>query len=163
MRNFIILVLSVVFIAGLVYSEDPTYIGVKKCRMCHKGEKKGNVYETWNSKKHSTAFEAVKQKGEEKNPKCLACHATGFNKGGYKIDDPDASKFEGVQCESCHGPGSLYKKTSIMKDRAKALENGLVDINEKTCAGCHDGSEHAGGKFNYEEALKKIDHTYTKK
>ena len=131
--------------------------------MCHKGEKRGNVAAIWESKKHAKAFESIKEKGQEKNEKCLACHTTAFNKGGYKIDDPSASKFEGVGCESCHGPGSVYKKTKIMKDRALALQNGLTDINEKTCTGCHDGSEHAGGKFNYKEALKKIDHTYRKK
>jgi len=162
MRNFLVLILAVVFIFGMAYSEDFTYIGTKKCKMCHKGEKKGNVYETWESKKHAKAFEALKSKGEEKNPKCLACHTTAFDKGGYKVDDPNASNFEGVGCESCHGPGSVYKKTSIMKDRALALKSGMVEINEKTCTGCHDGSEHTG-EFNYQEALKKIDHTYTKK
>ena len=107
-------------------------------------------------------FEAVKKKGEEKNPKCLKCHATAYGQGGYKIDDPSAKKFEGVGCESCHGPGSVYKKTKIMKDRALALKSGMTDINEKTCTGCHDGSDHAG-KIDYKEALKKIDHTYRKK
>jgi hypothetical protein len=49
-----------------------------------------------------------------------------------------------------------------MKDRELALKNGLVNITEETCTRCHDGSEHTG-KFYYKEALKKIDHTYTKK
>lgn len=159
-----IISLGVLFLLSLMSAGDFSYIGVKKCKMCHKGDRKGNVFETWESKAHAKAFESLKAKGQEKNPKCLECHTTAFNQGGYKLGDPDASNFEGVQCESCHGPGSVYKKMSIMKNREEALKNGLIDINEKTCTVCHDGSkcDHAKG-FNYQEDLKKIDHTYTKK
>lgn len=163
MKKLIILMVVMGFVFSLVYSGEFTYTGAKRCVMCHKGERRGNVADIWKSKKHAKAFESIKAKGQEKNAKCLGCHTTAFDKGGYKIDDPTASKFEGVQCESCHGPGSVYKKTKIMKDRKLALENGLVNITEKTCTGCHDGSEHAGGKFNYKEALKQINHTYRKK
>jgi len=162
MKKLIFAAVSILFVFSIVYPGDFNYVGVKKCRMCHKGEKKGKVYEKWLERAHSKAFEAVKENGEEKNPKCLGCHTTAFNKGGYKIDDSIASNFDGVQCESCHGPGSVYKKTKYMKDRELAIKNGLVNITEKTCTRCHDGSEHAG-KFNYKEALKKIDHTYRKK
>ena len=163
MKKLIVLAIALMFILSLTYAGDFTYVGVKRCKGCHKGERKGNVYETWLSKKHAKAFEGIKAKGEEKNEKCLGCHTTAFNKGGYKIDDPKNVNFEGVQCESCHGPGSVYKKISLMKNREEALKNGLIDIKEETCTPCHDGSDHAGGKFNYQEALKQIDHTYTKK
>jgi hypothetical protein len=162
MKKLIVLAIALMFILSLAYAGDYTYVGLKRCKGCHKGERKGNVYETWLSKKHAKAFEGIKAKGEEKNPECLGCHTTAFNKGGYKIDDPNAANFEGVQCESCHGPGSVYKKISYMKKRELAMQNGLIDIKEETCTGCHDGSEHAG-KFNYQEALKQIDHTYRKK
>lgn len=162
MKKLIVLAIALMFILSLTYAGDFSYVGVNKCKGCHKGERKGNVYETWLSKKHAKAFESIKAKGEEKNEKCLGCHTTAFNQGGYKIGDPSAVDFEGVQCESCHGPGSVYKKITLMKDRTQALQNGLNDIKEETCTGCHDGSEHTG-KFNYEEALKQINHTYTKK
>lgn len=164
MKKVVLLIFCLAFLFSMVNSGDFQYVGVKKCKMCHKGERKGNVYEKWQERAHARAFETLKKKGQEKNPKCLECHTTAFNQGGYKLGDPDASKFEGVQCESCHGPGSVYKRTSIMKDREKALQNGLINITEKTCTVCHDGSkcEHAKG-FNYQEALKAIDHTVEKK
>lgn len=162
MKKLVVFAIALMFVLSLAYAGDFTYVGVKKCKGCHKGEKKGKVFEIWSSKKHAKAFESIKAKGEEKNEKCLGCHTTAFNKGGYKIGDPNAADFEGVQCESCHGPGSVYKKMKFMKDRNLALQNGLIDINEKTCAGCHDGSEHTG-KFNYEEALKQINHKYRDK
>ena len=161
MKKLIVLVIAIAFTLSLAYAGDFTYVGVNKCKGCHKGERKGKVYETWLSKKHAKAFDSIKAKGEEKNEKCLGCHTTAFNKGGYKIGDANAANFEGVQCESCHGPGSVYKKMRYMKDRNLALQNGLTDIKEETCTGCHDGSEHAG-KFNYKEALKQISHTYRK-
>lgn len=163
MKKLIVISIALMFVLSLAYAGDFTYVGVKKCKGCHKGERKGKVYETWESKKHAKAFESIKAKGEEKNEKCLGCHTTAFNKGGYKIGDATAVDFEGVQCEACHGPGSVYKKMSLMKDKTKALQNGLVDIKEETCVGCHNGSEHAGGKFNYKEALKQINHIYRKK
>jgi hypothetical protein len=164
MKKLIILSVCLLFALTLLNSGDFKYVGFKKCKMCHKGERKGNVFETWVKKKHATAFESVKKKGEENNPKCMPCHTTGFEDGGYKIGDVNAPKFEGVQCEACHGPGSIYKKTKMMKDKKLALQNGLVDINEKTCSGCHDPKKCDHVKaFNYKEALKAIDHKYTKK
>ena len=49
---------------------------------------------------------------------------------------------EGVTCEYCHGPGSEYKKLSIMKNKEKAAENGLIvyqseDDIEEMCLVCH--------------------------
>jgi len=165
MKKIVFLVLSMMFIFSVIYSGDFNYVGVKKCKLCHKGERKGMVYEKWLERAHSHAFETLKKKGEEKNPKCLKCHTTGFNEGGYKIGDPEAAKFEGVQCESCHGPGSVYKKVKIMKNRELALENGLVNITEETCTSCHDSTKGAPVKeeFDYQKALKVIDHTYKKK
>ena len=164
MKKVIFLIVCMAFLFSMIDSGDFKYIGVKKCKMCHKGERKGKVYEKWLERAHAKAFESVKKKGEEKNPKCLECHTTAFNKGGYKIGDPKAANFEGVQCESCHGPGSVYKKTSIMKNRELALKNGLINIIEETCTRCHDGKkcDHAKG-FDYKKALKAIDHTYSKK
>jgi len=150
------------FALSLVYAGDFQYVGAKKCRMCHKGPKKGEVFEKWQKSAHSKAFETLKAKGDEKNPQCLECHAVGFNKGGYKVGDANAMKFEGVQCESCHGPGSAYKKMSVMKDRQKSIENGLILPTEETCKKCHNKKSPTFKGFDFKEAFKKIDHRYTK-
>jgi hypothetical protein len=165
MKKLLLIILVIMVIFSLVNSGDFKYVGVKKCRSCHKGERKGLVYEKWLERAHAHAFETLKKKGEEKNPKCLPCHTTGFDKGGYKIGDPDAAKFVGVQCESCHGPGSVYKKSKIMKNRELALKNGLVNITEETCTRCHDSAKGApmDSVFDFKKALKAIDHTYRKK
>ena len=130
--------------------ETPTYIGEKKCKMCHKVQ-----YNSWLETTHAKAGEQLCE-GHKENPECLACHATGGK-----------SEFPGVQCEACHGPGSLYKSMKIMKDRQLAVSNGLILKSKETCMKCHDkenktfaGNEHhketptMKGMFNFEESLK---------
>jgi hypothetical protein len=130
--------------------------------MCHKGEKKGMVFEKWEQSQHAKAFESLKAKGEDKNPKCLECHVTGFNAGGYKVGDANAASLEGVQCEACHGPGSGYKSLSIMKDKKMAMQNGLIDPNEALCKKCHNEKSPTFKGFNFKECSAKIDHKYLK-
>jgi hypothetical protein len=106
----------------------PTYVGVDKCKMCHKLQ-----YDSWVAvAKHSKALENAKaSKDPAFAPVCLGCHAT--NKSETAM---------GVECEACHGPGSDYKALSIMKDKAKAIAAGLTVPTQATCEGCHDGKEH---------------------
>ncbi|MGD2089742.1 MAG: cytochrome c family protein [Candidatus Aminicenantes bacterium] len=163
MKRFFLIAVGLMVVVSMVYAGDFTYVGAKKCKMCHKGAKKGEVWEKWEKGPHAKAFETLKAKGEEKNPKCVECHVTGFNAGGYKIGDANAAKFEGVGCESCHGPGSAYKKMSIMKDKKKSMENGLIEPTEEVCKKCHNEKSPTFKGFNYSEWAKKIDHTYMKK
>ncbi len=146
----------------------PAYIGVKKCMMCHKGEAKGMVHEKWLASKHASAIKVLadKKDGSEKKAECLACHTTGFNKGGYVPGAETAPEFENVQCEACHGPGADYKLTHG-KDLAAAAKAGFIAVpSVETCKGCHNEKSPSFKKdkpFNFEEMHKKIDHRYRDK
>ncbi len=150
------------------------YVGVKKCTTCHKSPKQGKQNEKWLKSSHSKSFTnltgkkglAKAKKLGVKDPanskKCLSCHAPEFDKktqwgSKFKLE-------EGVQCESCHGPGSGYKKKKIMKDQKTAIANGLIIPDEKTCLGCHkkNNREHKGN-FDFKKALEKIKHPVPKK
>jgi hypothetical protein len=147
------------FFAVLISAQDtPEYIGVKKCKMCHKGEKKGMIYETWEAQNHARATDAVIAEGEAENPLCLKCHSTGYGAGGYDPAAEDKDLFAGVQCEVCHGPGSLYKKMSVMKDQEASIAAGLIIPNEETCLQCHNNSHHEDMVFNFDEAWEIIKH-----
>jgi DnaJ-class molecular chaperone len=112
--------------AGLSDAE-PTYIGAGKCKMCHKLQ-----YDSWLETKHAKATENAKAaKDMTFEAACLGCHATNANE-----------TLAGVQCEACHGAGSDYKSIQVMKDRAKAVANGLVIPTQETCNRCHDGKDH---------------------
>ena len=123
---------------------------------------KGNRIDRWVS---ASIEEGLVEDGKADDPYCVVCHSTGFDEGGYKMGAPDSynDKYKGVQCEECHGPGSDYMKNSIMKDRKKAIANGLKIPNEKHCRKCHDRKKYPWAKkFVYKDRLKKIEHTYSK-
>lgn len=155
-----IIILALVLISSMIFSEKPTYIGAKGCKKCHEGSRNKNVYEKWQNAAHAKAFETLKAKGEHKNPRCLICHVTGFNDGGYQLGATDAADFEGVQCEACHGKGSLYLKRHTMEDIQLAINKGLLLPIEVLCTKCHNKNSPSFKKFDYNEAVKTITHRY---
>jgi len=160
-----------------VYSQTThSYVGVSTCGMCHKSEKQGNQLSIWQSSKHSQAYLALKSEkadkiAEEKGfktkavetPECLKCHASGYNVDAkllgekFKVED-------GVQCETCHGPGSDYKAMKIMQNKEEAVKNGLMiyDKVEDFCINCHNAESPTYVEFNFEDAWAKIKHTVPK-
>ena len=170
--SFFLLACLILYSTNRNYSQSKhKYMGAEKCaKVCHKGKKKGSQLEIWKSKKHSQAYhtlgtEKAKKLAKElnlkedpqKSEKCLKCHVAGhgleksrFTKT-YKIED-------GVSCEACHGPGSVYKKLSIMKDTKKFLANGGILPDEKVCVSCHNEESPTYEKFVFEEKVKIIAH-----
>ena len=158
--------------AMLVFAEDqpaeaaktPTYAGSKSCKICHMGDKKGRMWEIWLDSKHSKAMASLNtEKGEDKDPKCLKCHTTGYGAGGYGAEGMDEAMAapEGlgaVGCEACHGPGSEYKSMKVMKDKDAAMKAGLAIPNKATCEKCHNEESPTFKGFNFEEMLAKIAH-----
>jgi hypothetical protein len=133
--------------------KEPQYIGANKCRNCHKKELIGDQYGAWQKAKHSQAFEALKgekaleiakERGLVSPPseaeECLKCHATAYGEDPSKFAKAPLDPEDGVQCESCHGPGSLYKKKKVMSDHAKSVAAGMWEPgkDEKICLGCHN-------------------------
>ncbi|MFH1011537.1 MAG: cytochrome c family protein [bacterium] len=161
-RKIGIIILAFVFIGTLsilplLSAEEaakPTYVGNSKCKMCHKGEAKGLVWENWLETKHAKSMESLNaEKGETKDPKCLKCHVTGFGAAtGYNADTPN-EELATVGCEACHGPGSNYKTLTIMKDREKAVAAGLILPDEKACKTCHNEESPTYKGFDYAKAL----------
>ncbi len=170
--------LSIVIIAFYYVNAQPqfSYVGVQDCAMCHKTEKQGLQLSIWQNSKHALAYETLKseqanQIAKEKGfntpavetPECLKCHATGYDLDAsflgakFKVED-------GVQCETCHGPGSHYKPMSIMKDRQKSIENGLIyhENLEDFCIGCHNIESPTFVDINIQEAWELIKHPVKK-
>lgn len=178
MKNFVymlgaLILLPFVFIQA---QNGYTYIGVESCAMCHKTEKQGSQLSIWQNSAHSKAFETLKtekanqiatEKGFKtpavETPECLKCHVTGYNLDAsmlgkkFKVED-------GVQCETCHGPGSAYKDMKVMKDKDLAVKNGLVmhDKLENFCIGCHNVESPTYVDMDINEAWEKIKHTVPK-
>lgn len=149
-----------------------SYVGVETCGMCHKTEKQGNQIGIWKKTSHAQAFNTLqsdaalkiaKEKGlaglPSESEECLKCHVSGANLDksllGAKFNMSD-----GVQCETCHGPGSDYKSAKIMKDRKEAIASGLL-VYEKPaelCVKCHNEESPTFKSFNFDEMWPKIAH-----
>jgi len=156
-------------------TEKPSYIGAEACGKCHKRESTGNQLGQWKQSKHAKAYETLAtpeakklaaEKGvadPQKDGKCLKCHVTAYGVDAALIVKPAEGEIgfkaeDGVQCESCHGPGSLYKSRKVMKSREASVAAGLVIPDEKLCKQCHNPESPGYKPFNYEEAKKKILH-----
>jgi cytochrome c peroxidase len=163
---------------------EPQYVGAEKCKTCHGKELMGDQFSVWLEDPHHRAFETLKseesariaqQRGLTKPPheadECLPCHVTAYGVPPLRIAH-ELDPADGVQCESCHGPGREYRKKKIMSDREQALAKGLWDVGQdpSICTGCHnpesptfdakryelpDGT-HAG--FDFEQATARIVH-----
>ena len=135
------------------------YVGVAKCKMCHMP-----YFKAWAATPHATAFDRLKPANkEDKNPKCIKCHTTGFGTGGYDVAKT-ALDFKGVQCEVCHGAGADYMKIPIMKDPAKAKAAGLVyPVSESVCVKCHNKESPNFKGFDYAKYVAKGVHKVEKK
>jgi hypothetical protein len=160
------------------------FVGVAKCRSCHKKELIGNQYGEWQKGPHAKAFTTLKgdkaikiakEKGLAKpaheSPECLKCHVTAHGVPAARIRYP-LKESDGIQCESCHGPGNDYRKKTTMSDEKKAIAAGLWKPGKdaKICTDCHNDESPswdpkkfklANGStvgFDYEQAKKKIEH-----
>ncbi len=135
---------------ALALAADATYVGAAKCKMCHKDQ-----YAKWEASKHAKAWDLLK--ADEQAKDCAGCHSTG----------PD--KLPGVQCEACHGPGSGYKKPTIMSkskykadaeaQRKLAVGAGLtVAPGEDVCTKCHNKKSPNFKEFDFAKRKETIKH-----
>jgi Cytochrome c554 and c-prime len=169
----ILIVLLAIFVAGLytvdALAQDHAYIGLKKCSMCHKGAKKGEIFETWQATKHAGAFatlatDAAKAIGAEKgiedpqtDATCLKCHVTGYGQDAALTAALDPAN--GVTCEACHGAGADFKSMKVMKDRDASIAAGMVADPKAACVSCHNEESPTFKPFVLEERWEAIKHS----
>ncbi|MCK4823184.1 hypothetical protein KA005_45910 [bacterium] len=109
-----------------VEKADHAYVGAKKCKICHK---KSGIFESWGATPHATAWDNLTDE-EKADKELMKYYTTGTDAKGELLT--------GIQCESCHGPGSDYKKKKIMQDREAAVAAGMVIPTDENCLGCHN-------------------------
>ena len=175
--RILVALISLPIIIISAQTEQRGFIGTSACGMCHKTEKQGSQLSIWQNSKHAQAYltlqtekadQIAKEKGFNtkavETPECLKCHASGYNVDAkfigekFKVED-------GVQCETCHGPGEDYKSKKIMENREEAIKNGLkVHENmEEFCISCHNAESPTYVDFNLAEMWDKIKHPVPEK
>lgn len=164
----------------------PAYVGADACKKCHMKQ-----FLSWKKVPMAKAFDLLKpdqaadkktaanldpKKDYTKDPKCVKCHTTGYGTpSGYPEvaegktwsaeETERAGKMEGVQCEACHGPGSLYgpfKKDKKAYKRSEVVALGLLTPPKaEQCATCHTATDNPTAKpdykFDFEAEKKKHD------
>jgi nitrate/TMAO reductase-like tetraheme cytochrome c subunit len=154
--------------------EPPEFVGVRKCKICHKKESSGAQYKIWAESRHAKAYESLasekalaeaEKRGiadPQEEPECLRCHVTAYP----VLDDIENQKItleEGISCESCHGPGGAYFKKGTMQaitdGEIEASSVGLVmPPTEETCLECHNTDSPFYQEFDFEAFKEKIAH-----
>jgi YVTN family beta-propeller protein len=136
------------------------------CASCHEGKAMGYTASKWRLSAHAEAFAVLgtaaaraiaSSEGIVGDPRradaCLGCHVTGRGP-----QDGRLVPTRGVQCESCHGPGSRHASQAAARKPVAAHVVGLTPPTRATCERCHTRGIH-GRKFDFDAYLPLVDHS----
>lgn len=175
-----------VVISPVLAQEEANFVGQQQCKMCHNKKAEGEQWNVWKSTAHAKAVETLKTDeakavaeriGLDQAPHeaadCLQCHVTAYDPE-TKSAPPAIKLADSVQCETCHGPGSLHlddgKKVMFQKDDSIDISAHIKKGSEETCRECHNEKNptwktdrytlESGEKvgFDFKQAYAKIAH-----
>ncbi|HET6582633.1 MAG TPA: multiheme c-type cytochrome [Nannocystaceae bacterium] len=120
------------------------YVGVAACADCHE-----EAVEFWKTTVHAGAWETLVEDNKDLDLSCVSCHVTGWRKpGGSELVEHEG--LQDVQCEVCHGPGSLH-----VEDGGDDLKHITLKTTSSLCSGeCHT-PEHSD-TFEYDAYMRDI-------
>lgn len=121
------------------------YTGTESCSDCH-----AEAVAFWAKTVHAGAWKTLEERGQQFDLDCIGCHVTGWDKpGGSNLGYND--KLRDVQCETCHGPGSIHVAKGGL-EKPFAIKRGPAD---DLCASqCHT-KEHSD-TFQLEPYLRDV-------
>jgi len=140
-----------------VADRHPVFVGVRVCMRCHDGPSEGHLFSRWRNSKHAGAYASLwsptskkiaRLSGVPQEPQeaaaCLGCHVAGYDTEEWEREETFFPE-DGIQCESCHGPGSEYIRamkdiqlTGGEMDPETARRLGLMTPGEGNCMKCHN-------------------------
>src|SRR5690606_23721495 len=122
----------------------PGFAGVEECGFCH-----ADAVEFWKKTRHAGAWETLVEGHKEASYDCIGCHVTGWDQpGGATLAFNESLR--DVQCEVCHGPGSIH----VDKDGKDRPRTVVKSPSEDVCLRCHN-EEHSD-TFEYEAYLRDV-------
>jgi len=102
----------------------PDYVGADACKSCHQA-----IFTSWSQSKHAHTIDRL-SKEEKAGGACIRCHVTGSAEQiARALGTPSHPN---VQCEACHGPGSLHAADATVRTGIKKVPAAA------TCEGCHN-------------------------
>ena len=154
------------FLGNMISAQTFKYIGADKCKLCHNKPATGDQYGKWLKDPHSKAIktlsnqhslEYAKKNGiadPAKDAKCLKCHST-YDRADAKLRGTILQS-EGVSCETCDGPGSMYKTPALMKNLAQAKQMGLIVHDTQLWHTFHAKEQQFMHEFRFAPSSPKI-------
>lgn len=123
----------------------PSFVGGTTCQSCH-----SDAHAHWKSSSHASAYATLVERDKQFDLECVGCHVTGYQQpGGSTLGF--SKGLENVQCESCHGPGSLHASAPTNHPPAFDIHHGNA---EATCIRCHT-PEHSP-RFDFDDYYARI-------
>lgn len=120
------------------------YVGMEECSMCHQA-----AVEFWKTTVHAKAWKTLVDLGKDRSFDCVSCHVTGWEKpGGSNLAFNETLR--DVQCENCHGPGSLHVAANGKEKKSSMVRAPAVEV----CVKCHQ-PEHSD-TFDFEPYLRDV-------
>lgn len=141
-----------------------TYKGIQTCALCHSGAVAPNMATPWSKTLHAEIFKDSINgvNGDSYTSSCWGCHTVGYDtattaaNGGFdkmmaQLNwTPPAHMVPGnwdkvpaalqnvanIQCENCHGPGSLHASNGGAKNMIS------VSTGSGDCGQCHGAATH---------------------
>jgi hypothetical protein len=116
--------------AGALPSPAPDgtagYAGTEECAMCHE-----RAVSFWKETRHAGAWATLEKLGKQHDLDCIGCHLSGWEKpGGSTLAANE--HLRDVQCEVCHGPGSLHVDSAGQRRDTLTTDPG-ADLCAKQC------------------------------
>ncbi len=126
--------------------QDPVdhFVGGEVCARCHAAEAS-----QWATTGHSVAWETLVRERKDSTPECIPCHSVGYRQPGGFRDALRTPHLVNVQCENCHGMGTLHDRQGEAR----------TPVGEATCRGCHNAERHPG--FDYAASIGQVVHSNT--
>lgn len=146
--SYILLIATLATATGLAAyftapRHNPDYIGASACGACHASRASGSAQIDWQGGPHSGAFASLSS--PEAQPvledrandisSCLPCHSTITHAPIGERQERIQS--EGVGCERCHGPGSEYSQSAVMRIDGGMIPLGGTPGTLSECGSCH--------------------------
>ena len=121
------------------------YTGTESCSDCH-----ADAVTFWEKTVHAQAWKTLVDRGQQFDLDCIGCHVTGWDKpGGSNLGHND--KLRDVQCETCHGPGSIHVAKGGLE---KPFAIARAPADDQCASQCHT-KEHSD-TFQREAYLRDI-------
>jgi len=131
-----------------IFDNPAKYVGAASCKKCHEKE-----YNHWGTTVHAKTHTTEKAKAASQDK--LFRYNTGVGSaGGY----PEPGR-EGVQCESCHGPGEKHVAKPKTKGQDYILGLGAECANcvvEQICRRCHSVADDP--EFDFQKQIEEVRH-----